>query len=272
MHIKPELKSTRDYSIFEFHEFNRPLHDDPVLYASMKRHGWMPSSPAQVVSNGNGRLKVVRGHHRLDIAKRLKLAVWYVVDETNTDPWALEGGRSKWTGADFAVARASAGDKDVQAVLDFKRKHGIELGLAASLLGGEAAGSGNKLQMIKTGTFKVAADLSHAKKVAALVDRLRDLRVEFATQSAFVSALSMLVYLAEFEPAVFCHKVAQNKDRLERRSTADRYLEEIENLYNFAAKKALPLAFMAREASKKRRAIKFPGLEKNNAPAATGAR
>lgn len=271
MHTKPELKSTRDYTLFEFHEFNRPLHDDPVLFASMKKHGWMPSSPAQVVSNGNGRFKIVRGHHRLDIAKRLKLAVWYVVDETNIDPWALEGGRSKWTGGDFAVARASAGDKDVQAVLDFKRKHGVEIGIAASLLGGEAAGSGNKLQMIKAGTFRLSSDLSHAKKVASLVDRLRDLHVEFAAQSTFVSALSMMAYLTEFDPAVFCHKVAQNKDRLERRGSTDRYLDEIENLYNFAARKATPLAFLAREASKKRRLFRFPGLEKKNAPVAAEA-
>lgn len=111
MRTKPELKCTRDYSLFALHEFNRPLHDDPVLFASMKEHGWMPSSPAQVVPNGDGKLKVVRGHHRLDIAKRLKLAVWYVIDETIADPWELEGScRSAWSGEDFAIARAAAGN------------------------------------------------------------------------------------------------------------------------------------------------------------------
>jgi len=253
MRTKPELKCTRDYSLFELHELNRPLHDDPVLFDSMKKHGWMPSSPAQVVSNGNGHFKVVRGHHRLDIAKRLKLAVWYVIDDTNADPWALEGCRTAWTGSDFAVARASAGDTDVQAVLEFKRKHGIQLGVAASLLGGESAGSGNKVQQIKSGTFKLANDTSHAKKVVSVIDRCRGLGVEFATASPFVSAISLLLKVPEFDPATFIHKLTQNKDRLEKRGTADRFLDEIEALYNFAAKKPIPLAFMAREASKVRR-------------------
>ncbi len=257
MRTKPELKVTKDYTLFELHEFNRPLHDDPVLFQSMKEHGWMPSSPAQVVRTSNGKLKVVRGHHRLDIAKRLQLPVWYVIDETVADPWQLEGStHCLWTGADFAVARAAHGDKDVQAVIDFHRKHGLNLGVAASLLGGESAGSSNKLKMIKTGAFKVAPDLSHAKKVVAVTDRLRELGIEFATASSFVSALSMMLYLPDFDPAVLLHKVTQNKDRLERRGTADRYLDEIEAVYNFAAKKAVPLAFMAREAAKSRRAVK----------------
>lgn len=256
MRTKPELKCTRDYTVFEMHEFNRPLHDDPVLFQSMKDNGWMPSSPAQVVKSGNGRLKVVRGHHRLAIAKQLGIPVWYVIDETVADPWSLEGCRSAWTGHDFAVARAANGDKDVKAVIDFSKKHGINLGVAASLLGGESAGSSNKMKMIKTGTFKIAGDTSHAQKVVWVIDRCREVGIEFATATPFVSAVSMMVYLPEFDPNVFIHKVRQNKDRLERRGTSDRFLDEIEAIYNFAAKKSVNLAFLAREASKVRRAVK----------------
>lgn len=253
MRTKPELKSTRDYTIFELHELNRPLHDDPVLFESMKKHGWLPSSPAQVIQSGPGRYKVVRGHHRLDIAKRLKIAVWYVVDETTTDPWDLEGCRSAWTLSDFAVGKAANGDKHLQAVLEFKRKHGITLLSAASLLGGESAGSNNKARLIKTGGFKVADDLSHAKRVVAVVDKLRDLGIEFAGSAAFVSAISRLIWVPEFEPDILIHKVRLNKSLLEKRGTVEKYLDVIESTYNFAAKKPIPLAFRAREVGKKRK-------------------
>ncbi len=258
MRTKPELKCTKDYSLFELHELNRPLHEDPVLFASMKKHGFLPSCAIQVATNGNGKLKVIRGHHRLDTAKRLGLLVWYIVDNAATDLYEHEGCRTAWTKADFAVSRAAAGDKDIQAILDFQRKHGLTLGAAASLLGGESAGSSNKVQTIASGTFRLAKDLSHAKRVVDVTDRCRTLGVEFATATAFVSAISMLLYIPEFDPAVFIHRVTLNKAKLNRRSTATDFLDEIEALYNYTAKKPLPLAFKAREASKQRKACIRP--------------
>ncbi|MCR4331556.1 MAG: hypothetical protein NUV34_02445, partial [Sulfuricaulis sp.] len=90
MREKPKLQCTHKYDLFEMHELNRPLHDDPRLLASMQKTGFMPSSPIQCVRNGNGTLKVVRGHHRLTYAKRLGLPVWFVVDDTKTDLFDLE--------------------------------------------------------------------------------------------------------------------------------------------------------------------------------------
>lgn len=254
MRTKPELKVTKDYTLFELHELNRPLHGRTDLFNSMKEHGWMPSQPMQVIRNGNGRLKVIRGHNRLDNAKRLGIPVWYVIDDSVLDIHKLEGcGGAQWTKMDFVISRAASGDKDAQAVLDFAREHHLSLGPAASLLGGEAAGSGNKLVQLAAGTFRAAKDQSHAKAVVAITDRCRELGVAFASSTAFVSAISMMLHVPEFDKAVFIHRVTLNKARLERRSTADRFLDEIEALYNYTAKKPLPLAFLAREAAKARR-------------------
>lgn len=254
MRTKPELKCTRDYSMFELHELNRPLHGRPDLFESMKAHGWMPSQPMQVIRNGNGRLKVIRGHNRLDNAKKLGIPVWYVIDDSVLDIHKLEGcGGSQWTKMDFVISRASAGDENAKSVLAFARKHGLSLGPAASLLGGESAGSGNKLNQLAAGTFKVAKDIAHAHRVVAVTDKCREIGIEFATATAFVSAVSMMLRLPEFDPDVFCHKVYLHKTRMEKHGSCDRFLDEIEALYNFAAKKTLPLAYMAREASKARR-------------------
>ena len=88
-HEAPKLKVTRDYDFFEMHNLNRPLHDDPLLLASMKKYGFMPSQPLQCVRNGGTKLKVIRGHHRLNYAKQLGLPVWYIVDDSNTDIFEL---------------------------------------------------------------------------------------------------------------------------------------------------------------------------------------
>ncbi len=145
----PRLQYTKDYGLFELHPYNRDFHKDKVLRDSMINFGFMPSSPLQCVKNGNGKLKIIRGHHRFDNAKDLGKGVWYVVDETNTDIFDLEGCKTQWTVKDFAVARANAGDKECIELLAFIKKHGLPLSAAASLLGGQSAISGNKGKMVK---------------------------------------------------------------------------------------------------------------------------
>lgn len=253
MREKPKLQCTRNYDVFEMHELNRPLHEDHRLLASMQKTGFMPSSPIQCVRNGNGRLKVVRGHHRLSYAKRLGLPVWFVVDSSKADIFDLEGGRQTWTAGDFLSARAAGGHADCAKLIDFKHKHGLTLGSAASLLGGQSAGSNNHLRAVREGTFKLAADQSHANTVVSLVDFCKANGIDFATTSAFVAAISMCVRVPEFDPARLRHAVKLHGFVVRKRSTKDDYLAEIDALYNYAAKaNRLPLAFKAKELSKAR--------------------
>ena len=254
MHEKPKLQCTRDYSIFKPHDFNRPLHDDPRLLTSMKLHGFMPSSAIQCERNGGGTLKVIRGHHRLDCAKQLKIPVWYIVDESNTDIFDLEGGRPLWSIEDFLHARINAGDVQCKHVLAFSIKHKLTLGSAASLLGGESSGSANMGNNIKKGTFKVAPDQSHANAVVSITDHCRDCGLLFATQAAFVSAVSKVVRVPEFNAMLFKHRVKlHGVGQIERRSGTEQYLDQIDALYNYQAKSTrLPLAFRARETARAR--------------------
>lgn len=246
--MKAELKCTKNYDMFEMHECNRDLHDAPVLLASMKEHGFMPSSPLQCKRNGHGTLKVIRGHHRLDCAKRLGIPVWYVVDESNTDIFTLEGSfNSLWSGVDFLKARAKAGDEDCQKVVAFQKKHKLTLGAAAALVGGQSAGSGNKVKQIKRGIFHVG-DMTHAKEVTAVTDLCRELNIPFATATGFVRAVSMALRIPELNRNMFAQRLRLHAHVMSKRGTVAEYLQELEALYNYSAKKSrLPLAFRAKE-------------------------
>lgn len=250
MSDKPKLSCTRNYDIFEMHANNRPLHGSKVLVESMRKYGFMPSSPIQCTRDAKtGRLVVIRGHNRLDCAKRLGLPVWYIVDDSNVDIFELEGSFSQlWTVNDFVTARASAGDADCQMVLQFKQKHGMTIGAAASLVGGETAGSSNKMSNIRRGTFKASEDQSHAATVARIVDTCRNYGVTFATRTAFVTAISRVLRVPEFDVNVFLHKVKQRPKQLARRTRCDEFIAEIEELYNFGAReRRLALAFRVKE-------------------------
>lgn len=252
-HDKPKLQFSRDYNLFETHEHNRRQHEDAVLLASMKKFGFMPSSPVQCVRTDGGKLKIIRGHHRFDCAKRLGIGLWYVVDSSNTDLFSLEAGRQAWSVDDFTFARAAAGNEDCAMVLDFQARHKLPLGAAASLIGGESAGSSNKIRQIKDGTFKAAKDQSHALAVVAITDRCRELGVPWATSSCFVGAVSAALRVPEFQPAVFLHRLGLYVGLMKRRTTQDGCLEEIETIYNHGAKdRRMPLVFRAKEIGKER--------------------
>jgi hypothetical protein len=250
----PKLQVTKDYDLFELHDLNRLFHKDKRLESSMKKHGFMPSSPLQCVKNGNGKLKIVRGHHRFDYARQLGLPVWYIIDETNQDIYDLESTKSQWSTRDFVDARAKGGDEHCLKLLDFMKKHALPVGAAASLVGGESAGSHNKISQIKPGTFRIG-DLKHANQVVRITDRCRELKIVFSTSTAFVSAVSFALRIPEFNIDLFIHRLDLNGTQMRKRGKVDEYLEEIEALYNYGAHKTrLPIAFRAREVARERAA------------------
>lgn len=255
----PKLQVTKNYDLFELHELNRPLHKDKRLEESMKKYGFMPSCPIQCVHNGNGKLKIIKGHHRFMTAKNLGLNVWYIVDKTNTDLFYMESCRTQWTVNDFANARANAGDEHCKKLLVFMENHGLNIGSASSLLGGESAGSLNKVNQIKRGTFKVV-DSKLTNMVIKITDRCRDLKIPFATNSAFVGAISFVVRIPEFDINLFIHKLNLHWSKMSKRTTIYDYLEEIEELYNYGQRQTrIPLAFRAKELARKRQTLPFGG-------------
>jgi len=252
---KPKLESTKNYKLFRLSKINRNITEKPDLEKSMKKNGFLPSCAIHCKKNGNGTLEVVRGHHRLHYAKKLGLSVYYIIDGKCDNPWDLEGQPGQtWSLNDFATGRAKAGDKNCKAVLNFKKKHNMPIGVAASLVGGEGAGSNNKSKFIKRGTFKIG-DMKHANQVARITDACRELGVEFATRSAFVSAISLALKVPELDIDTLLYKINTYGALMGRRSRVSEYLEELENVYNHGSKrKRIPLKFRAEEESRKRQA------------------
>jgi hypothetical protein len=255
--MKTELKSTKNYDLFEMHEFNRPLHNNRILEESMRKHGFMPSCAIHCVKTSTGKLKVIRGHNRLHFAKRLALPVWYIVDNTQTDLFDLEGqSTSTWSLSDFIHARAKSGDKAIQKILDFKNETGIDLQSCCSLVGGESAGSGNKATQAKKGTFRPGSML-HAFEVARVVEHCKKLNVPFATHKPFVAAVSMALRCRDVDINILVHRLDQAAGIMIRRANRADYLMELESVYNRGAKgKQIPLAHLAKEAARKRMAVK----------------
>lgn len=239
---------TDEYDKFDLHELNRNLHDSAALEESMRKYGFRDSSPIHVTHNGGDKLKVKRGHNRLAVAMKLKIPVKYVIDDDPMNIYDWEGNsRTLWNAEDFAVSYMRGGSDDYKTLLDFRKKHRLTLGAAASLVGGETAGSHNKVRQVKAGTFKVG-DITHAVAVSKAVDLCAECGIGFATSTGFVGALSAAVRVPEFDIETFKARVRLYPRMMSRRTSKADYLVEIEALYNYGAHgKRLPLAIRAHE-------------------------
>lgn len=249
---KTYLQYTKDYDVFEMHPCNRPRKDKPKLKRSMREHGFMPSNAIHVKQHGD-KLQIVRGHHRFMYARELNLPVYFIIDNTQTDIFPLEGDSSgRWSASDFAYARAQDGNKDIATMLAFARDHRLPFGATASLMGGESAGSNNKLNAVREGTFKVKG-VNHAKAVVAITDLCREKGVEFATHRAFVNAVSMVLRIPELNAEQLARRIRSRPSAMHRRSRVEDYLDEIESAYNYhSTDSRLPVTFRAMEEARKR--------------------
>ena len=221
----------------------------------MKTHGFIPAYPLHVVRNGDGKLKIKAGHHRFDVAKKLGLAVWYVICDDSAGIHELEVPTGLWKFRDYMASFCRIGSEPHLAIAEYADRTGISMMQAASMLAGESASSGNQLVHVKKGTFLVK-DTAHAELVGKIIVGCKDCGVTFATNSNFVSAVSSIAKLAEFDADNFLHKVAMNPGMMKKQATMAQFVDMIDAVYNYHAKHKIALAFLAREAARNRAAVK----------------
>jgi len=251
-----KVQKESDYSKFRSHMFNRKVREKPGLQSSMAKHGFIKACAIMVrplpKSERPCVYEIIKGHHRFEYARRLGLPVYFIVDDSSATLGELENNGQNWSVADHAFAQATAGNQDIIRMLEFQKQHNLPFGVAASLFGGEGAGSNNKVDQIKRGTYK-AGDLEHANAVVKITDACSLAGIKFATSKAFAAAVSSALRVPEFDGDRFCKCVEGNPGGIRRCTNQYDYLSEFESLYNYGAKaRRFALKFRAIEEMRKR--------------------
>ena len=192
------ILKTRDYNIFELHEFNRDVRKMANLEASMRRHGFISAYPLHVVRNGK-KLKVKAGHHRLTVAKKLGIPVKYVVCDDVASIHELEAATAHWSILDWLTSYCRAGLADYLEVQKYCTETGINISCAISMLGGNSAGSGNFNKAFKAGTFKIKTT-EHANTVADIVRAIRAHSPGISGNNLVTIAISKIVQVGRIQP------------------------------------------------------------------------
>jgi len=244
---------TKNYGMFELHEFNRNVVNTRSIELSLRRNGWIDAYPMHVVRNGKGKLKIKDGHYRFEAARHLGIPVKYVICNDGAPLVEMIKATKPWHPADYLYSYVRQGKHEYIALKDYMELTGISLRHAISMLSGESAGSCNQFEAFKRGEYRLG-DTARADQVAKMVLHMKKCGIKYADNSYLVQALSKAVWLDEFSVTRFMDKISAHWHHFDKQPDVKSYLTQIEEIYNrHAQSDKLPLAFLANERSLERK-------------------
>lgn len=240
-----KIQSTNNYTLFQSNPFQRAFRQSKVneIIEKMRVNGYPPSMAISVYRAKDGKLVINTGHHRLAAAKSLGIHVLYVIEHQWTLKEMVDEGvtGSKWDAMGVCQNFAKAGNKQYQELLGYVDK-GIPLTMAASLLIGEGAASGNATAKLASGGFKIKTR-DRINKILELIEELGS-RCPAVKHRPFITAYSKCLFTPEFDRHTFTRRLGMNPMMLEKTSNEDQMLKQIEEIYNFKSQSKIPLAFL----------------------------
>jgi len=250
----PKLEQSNNYKLFVHHENQQPMSQLHVrrLASSMQKSGFLPSKPIQVYRRRDGKLVIIDGHHRFTAAMSIGIFIYYVIEpEVNSDLIGEENVLvRKWSSSSFVSLYASRGNEHFKTLLFYSQK--IPLQLAASLLRGESAHSGNSSRSIRDGSFKVKT-LASAETILLFFEKVGTIAPNIRKEN-YIEALSMLLFVEQFDINTLAKRIEANPLGIVPCANRIQALESLEQVYNFRSRQVVPLAFLAREKMRERNA------------------
>lgn len=247
---RAKLCSTKDYSRFVHSKENRPVVKNcrhiKDLMAKMREVGFLVSEPISVWKRPDRKLEVLNGQHRLEAAKKLGIEVWYVVEEERYSPAELPVRR--WQNVGFVKHYVRKGKEAYRRLQAFYRRHKIPVGYAGDLLT-RALSVGTTSATIRDGSFQITEDGErYANRVVSTWRRAYE-NYPCLKNKAFLGALMMVFRLDNFEPVRLIKKIETCAERIQPFSTRERFLEMIDDIYNYRVplEKQQPIGLEARK-------------------------
>lgn len=236
-----KIEMTEDYEMFKYLLGNRKVDQAHVqrLVKAMRANDLF--TPIIV----NSKMEIIDGQHRLEARRQLKYIVpYYVVGDYGLeDVQALNSQQKNWTISDYTESYITLGKKDYITYKWFKERYKLTHTVCLALLGEEEDTMGDKkLSLLFTsGAFKVK-DLERAKQKAGLLERIAP-HFENYRDRSFVNAFFELANKKIFDVEKFIRRLETHPGLMEKRSTKDQYIDEIEKAYNYRSQNKVGLRY-----------------------------
>jgi hypothetical protein len=227
-----EIFETRDYSLFKYMKGNRHVDKKKIhrIRKSVEEDGlnYFQWCPIMVTPD----MQVIDGQHRLKVCEQLNLPVYFVVVpgfNLKQVP-AINNNVSKWKDQDFLNCYMDLGNKHYQLLHEFIQKHGINIGIAVSLLQ-DGKVHGHAQDTMRDGLFKVNHQ-DYATRFMKIIEAFDGICKTNKTRS-FMQAVEVLAESKSFSLDDFMKKIQAHNLVIESRGTYKEYLTHMEDLYNY---------------------------------------
>ena len=224
------IKETRDYSIFDFSECNRPISNANLLAIklSIQKIGYSIGHPV-TVRPYNNRFVVIDGQHRIKACEDLNIPVPYVVEnkskrEGEEAMVLLNNAQAVWTTDQWISHYAIRGFKNYITLVDFKYRFNV--GGTANLLALTTNHTQNK-KFIKEGTIGfIPNGINNIKIALAIKERAINLGAFDRNICLAIAGTSSKINEKDLD------KLIQNAISIKKCGTKDQYIELFQYIIN----------------------------------------
>jgi hypothetical protein len=228
-----EILKTTDYTLFQPILGNRELNPVKIkkICADIENgFNMLPYSPI-IVSNQKGKLGIIDGQHRMEVSKRTKNPIYYVIcdDITLKQIAQLNSRQEKWKATDFLSCYIKLGIEDYKDILSITNEFKLSIKTATDLLMDFSYHS-RTTEDFQNGDFK-SNHFEETKKLLRLTEKLFSKYV-FSKDRYLIGALIKLQEknLCDFEKLY--SKIEAAPNIMERHHSIKGYIYNIERVYN----------------------------------------
>lgn len=223
------MKNTKDYSIFKDVTANREIIETHVraLMKSIEEKNLLYANPILVSKN----MEVIDGQHRLEVAKRLNLDVYYIIaDVTLNDISKLNSRQKNWRLIDYINFYTIEKRPDFVTFSKFMNKN--DKFALVSLLALVNSRNTRGTPDIKEGFIDIE-DITNAEYIINVCNSINEEFVkDFVYDNAFSVALKTATKNQKFNMNIFKEKIRQApREFVPCRNKKD-YLQMIQDNYN----------------------------------------
>lgn len=245
------MKTTKDYSMFEFVAYNRRIDENRVdkIAESIKTHGYL--LPMLVNQN----MIIADGQHRLKAAEKVGSEVTYIVYEIEDDKLPILIGTvnsvsKNWSRVDYFNMWNNLEYENYCYISDLMNKHDLSFIHIAALLplGGSLTDDSDKrltsAVSFRNGGYTLTKSQrerleNHIKNLYEILDYNKSYFEDFKNYNAFVSVCIRLIKNRIYNHNKMLSQLEKFGGQIKQAPKTDDYLRMIEDVYNKKQKKRI---------------------------------
>jgi hypothetical protein len=240
INLKTIVYVTEDYKIFSRIIGNRALNPNKIKRIKFQIESgldMLPDAPIICTENINGTtLDIIDGQHRFNVARLMKLPVYYIIRKPLTLPQIaiVNSNQEKWNPNDIINCFIENGNKNYEELNMFKKKYKFPISVCRQLLskgyslndGGVSEGFQKEFE---EGKF-IVSTANEAYVLAEIIEKFSFFKE--AKKRLFIISICKILKNEKIQIIDLVNACLKNSGKLEKQHTWKSYINNLELIYN----------------------------------------